>query len=56
MSLGVPEEIYPGALERHGRELLDLAYFLDYVSIGFRYRAQRNATLIADLFARGSAR
>jgi hypothetical protein len=50
MSLGLSEDRYPAALQTHGKDLLDMAYFLDYVSIGLRQRAQKNSTLVAQLF------
>lgn len=52
LSLAIPEDHYAAILQQHGKDLLDMAYFLDYVSIGFRHRARKDATLLAELFER----
>ncbi len=51
MSLRLPEELYGALLRRYGREVLDLGYFLDYVSIGFRHRTLKDATLFAQMYS-----
>ena len=52
LALGLREDRYAALLNRHGRDLLDMAYFLDYGSLGFRQRAEHDSVLSYDLFAR----
>jgi len=46
LSLGWPAERYASILAARGKDLLDMAYFLDYVSLGFRYRVRNGTTLV----------
>jgi hypothetical protein len=51
LRLGFPEDGHTATTESHPKDLLEMAYFLDYVSIGFQYRVQNDAMLLSDLFA-----
>jgi hypothetical protein len=51
LTLGLREDRYAALLNRHGRDLLDMAYFLDYGSMGFRQRAEHDSVLSYELFA-----
>ncbi len=53
LSLGLSENQYAVLIQTHGKALLDMAYFLDYISIGFRHRAQKDATLFSSVLALG---
>ncbi len=48
-------ETYAALCEKHGAALLEMAYFLDYNSIGFTHRVRHNTTVLASLLSRESA-
>jgi hypothetical protein len=49
LKFGMDEETYAAAQAEHGADLVDLAYFLDYNSIGFAHRAWRARTFFSSL-------
>lgn len=51
LRLGLSPERYASVLTRYGAELSEMAFFLDYVSVGLKYRVENDATLLVGAFA-----
>ena len=54
LKLGMDEQAYAALVAKHGADLIDMAHFFDYNSVGFVHRAKHDRTFLSSFLNRNA--